>query len=282
VAEAARRFGCPALAGRVERRPMNATEADDLARSAPILRECGAGVTVSRDGVLRVEEDLLVDVRAFHVGLARGLVAVEPGTPVERLRAESDGVVAETPSGTRRAEMALVACGPHTSEIRPSLERAIFPFRAQGARFRSVFPAGQAFGAVSQFGHENYVVDTAGDLVAFGFNPTGRREDTGFSEEPTREFQSYLVKFARERFPELARSGAEPVHTWAAPLAFTRDGLPVVGPSPGEPRILVAAGFCGRGLPLGFEAGRRIAALVAGEPVKIPTAFSTRRDAAAE
>lgn len=279
LAAAAERFGCPAVRGRVTRRPMNATEREALAQSVPILRDCGATVAEEEGGVIRVEEDLLVDVRAFHAGLRHGLVDVLATTPVTRLRVDSNGVAAETPSGTRHAEIAVIASGPRVAELRPDLARVVFPLRGQGARFPNAFPAGsKAFGVVSQFGHENYVVETTGDLVAFGFNPAGRREDSSLSEEPTHEFQSYLVRFARERFPEIAR--IEPAKTWAAPLAFTRDGLPLVGPVPGEPRLVVAAGFCGRGLPLGFEAGSRVAALVAGDTVAIPAAFSLRREAA--
>ncbi len=279
VREAAERLGCPALAGHVERRPMNETEAADLARSMPILRECGARVRETGGGSICVEDDLLVDVRAFHAGLVRGLSRISPATPVERIRVEADGVVAETKEGPHRAEIAILANGPRIGELRADLETAVFPFRGQGARFTSALPRGSARGVVSQFGHENYVVETTGDLVAFGFNPTGRREDVGLSEAPTSEFQTYLLRFARERFPEL--KDRQPERTWAAPLAFTRDGLPLVGPVPGEPRVLVAAAFCGRGMPLAFEAGKRLSALVAGDTPAIPRAFSLRRTAIA-
>src|SRR5262249_45083442 len=76
VADAAALFGCPVLSGRISRAPFNETEKADLERSLPILRECGATVARDADGSLTVEEDALVDVRAFHVGLLRTLPSV--------------------------------------------------------------------------------------------------------------------------------------------------------------------------------------------------------------
>src|SRR5262249_55474041 len=89
VSRAAAEFGCPVLAGRVQRLPFNSTERADLERSLPILRECGASVTVEADGSLRIEEDALVDIRAFHVGLLRTLPIVYSTTPVTALRIDA-------------------------------------------------------------------------------------------------------------------------------------------------------------------------------------------------
>jgi glycine/D-amino acid oxidase-like deaminating enzyme len=49
------------------------------------------------------------------------------------------------------------------------------------------------------------------------------------------------------------------------------DELPVIGPLFGEDRILLAAGFMGQGLTLGFNAGRCLASLIAkGEASSLP------------
>src|SRR5262249_40386839 len=117
VADAAQRFGCPVLRGRVSRLPSNETERVDLTQSARILSECGAGVERDPSGSVRVTDDALVDVRALHAGLLRSLPDVRPTTPVTALRVGDDGVVAETPAGAVRAEIAVLANGPRVVEL---------------------------------------------------------------------------------------------------------------------------------------------------------------------
>ncbi len=48
------------------------------------------------------------------------------------------------------------------------------------------------------------------------------------------------------------------------------DELPLIGPMFGEGRVLVATGYVGQGLSLGFMAGRCLAELIAGHPTKLP------------
>lgn len=55
------------------------------------------------------------------------------------------------------------------------------------------------------------------------------------------------------------------------------DELPLIGPMFGEGRILVATGYMGQGLSLGFMAGRCLAELIAGQPTKLPRLFWPER-----
>ncbi len=72
----------------------------------------------------------------------------------------------------------------------------------------------------------------------------------------------YLRRFLRERFPSL---GAVEVEAeWTGVLGFTRDGKPFVGPVPGRAGVLVAAGFCGHGMPQCFGVGKAVAQLLEG------------------
>lgn len=53
-------------------------------------------------------------------------------------------------------------------------------------------------------------------------------------------------------------------HNWSGAFGETDDGLPLIGPVPGRPRILAAYGYGGNGITFSFLAARMIAEMVAG------------------
>lgn len=53
-------------------------------------------------------------------------------------------------------------------------------------------------------------------------------------------------------------------HAWSGAFGQTEDGLPLIGPVPGHPRLLAAYGYGGNGITFSFMASRLIGALVSG------------------
>lgn len=54
-------------------------------------------------------------------------------------------------------------------------------------------------------------------------------------------------------------------HSWSGAFGETADGLPLIGPVPGMPRIFAAYGYGGNGITFSFMASRILAALCAGD-----------------
>jgi glycine/D-amino acid oxidase-like deaminating enzyme len=54
-------------------------------------------------------------------------------------------------------------------------------------------------------------------------------------------------------------------HAWSAEFGETADGLPLIGPVPGSPRVLAAYGYGGNGITYSYMASRMLAAEIAGE-----------------
>ena len=55
---------------------------------------------------------------------------------------------------------------------------------------------------------------------------------------------------------------------WGGPIAITSDYLPLIGPLPENPQVLVAGGFTGHGVALGVRVGRALAdAITASKPL---------------
>lgn len=76
---------------------------------------------------------------------------------------------------------------------------------------------------------------------------------------------TYLRAFLATHFPALGE-GVEVEAEWTGVLGLTCDGRPFVGPLPGRPGVLVAAGFCGNGMPRCFGAGKAVARMIEGGP----------------
>lgn len=76
--------------------------------------------------------------------------------------------------------------------------------------------------------------------------------------------------------PELAQLNV--LRTWAGLRAATQDKLPIIGPAPGRPRLLMAAGHEGLGITTSLGTGRLIAAHVTGVvPTLDPAPFAADR-----
>jgi glycine/D-amino acid oxidase-like deaminating enzyme len=73
---------------------------------------------------------------------------------------------------------------------------------------------------------------------------------------------TYLRRFLELNFPQLGFSPELVEAEWTGVLCFTPDGKPLCGPLPCRPGVLVAAGFCGHGMPQCFGVGKNIARMV--------------------
>lgn len=76
-------------------------------------------------------------------------------------------------------------------------------------------------------------------------------------------------------------SHAEPVaeFVWSGAFGTTTDGLPLIGPVPGHPRIHAAYGYGGNGITYSYLASRMIAASIAGDRQPWFDDFAIDRDA---
>ncbi|MEU8844899.1 FAD-binding oxidoreductase [Streptomyces sp. NPDC048564] len=72
-----------------------------------------------------------------------------------------------------------------------------------------------------------------------------------------------LVAAGRPYLPGAGRERRE--QEWMGPRPMTPDGLPLIGPVPGRPRILLATGHNMLGLMPAPAAGRLVAGLLTGE-----------------
>jgi glycine/D-amino acid oxidase-like deaminating enzyme len=215
------------------------------------------------------------------VRLVRGLAAAAEtsGTrifersPVEGIVREGGAWTARTPRGCVSAPLLFLAANAWV----PSLRRRIpvSPVRGQCCAMVSAkgVPPDTAF--MSNYGAEYW--RRAGDLVILGgFRRLGGPAEATHEEGVTGCLQSALAEFASARFPSLR--GAPVSYRWSGIMAYTRDGLPLVGPLPGEEGLYFAGGYTGHGFGYAFVAARWLVELAFGGRDEIaPFCRLTRR-----
>jgi gamma-glutamylputrescine oxidase len=88
--------------------------------------------------------------------------------------------------------------------------------------------------------------------------------EQGYSDLITRPVQQALEHYLRDHFPELA--GAPIDYRWSGVMAFTPDGLPLLGELPEHPGVFFVVGCNGHGLGYSMVLARAAVLLASGQP----------------
>jgi glycine/D-amino acid oxidase-like deaminating enzyme len=87
--------------------------------------------------------------------------------------------------------------------------------------------------------------------------------EQGYSDLITRPVQQALEHYLRDHFPELA--GAPIDYRWSGVMAFTPDGLPLLGELPEHPGVFFVVGCNGHGLGYSMVLARAAVLLASGQ-----------------
>lgn len=185
------------------------------------------------------------------------------GLPVEswtscRVERDGAGVRARWNGGERCADVAVVAAAYESGRLLGKFERVLVPLLGQAFRSEPLRETARSsvVALTASWGHERYRFDDQRRLLACGIDPSaGERASEPVVLEARQEA---FWKRASSIFSDLARSGPD-VLRWGVLFTTTCDGLPLMGPLPGEPRIQVAAGFSTSAWSRGYQAGDLLA-----------------------
>ena len=215
--------------------------------------------------------------------LARGLrrVAAELGVtivehcPVHELAADPQPVVT-TVRGSLRADRVVVGLGAWTAGVdaaRSSLITIASDVIATEQMPDRLAALGIALGLSISDSRRlvNYYRSTEDGRIVFGKGGgdvgLGPRISGRFDRSDTRA-ADVEAQF-RRIYPMLRDVRVS--RTWRGPVDYSVNSLPFIGPLPGAPAVLAAAGFSGNGVGPSFVAGRALADMVlGGEAAEIP------------
>ena len=270
------------------------SEAVELEESAALMREDGFHVDVQAGGedivwkhrswpmALVNPDDFVCDplelVKMLHAQFGGASFF---GAEVFAIEARGDGLVIRTLRCDIACDRAMLCMNAWTGHLMPGLGQLVVPHRAQMVALdaSSIDPDLMPRCAYyADHGSEYLRMYDATTLLLGGKRKLDAETEQTGAEHPTAAIQSALERFASE----LRGAPLPVVHRWSGTMAFTPDGLPIVGSVPlpaasdltnascayaghGDDRLWVCAGFNGHGMSLGFETGRRAAGAMLGE-----------------
>lgn len=171
---------------------------------------------------------------------------------------EMGSVTVEWGSGQATGEVAMVAAAFDSARLLGKFERALVPLLGQAFRSQPLRETTRSsvVGLTASWGYERYRFDQERRLLACGIDPGGGE----YHSAPivAEAHQQKVWQRACEIFADLAQTGQD-ILRWGVLFTSTCDGLPLLGPLPGEPRIQLAAGFSTSAWSRGLAAGDALA-----------------------
>lgn len=213
--------------------------------------------------------------------IAAGDIVVRTGVRVE---ATGDGFVRLAGGERREADWVVNAAGDAALEL---LEEPLPSLRVRPRKGHLAITARAPGFLRHQLVEMGYLTSAHGhEAVSVAFNAQPRMTGQvliGSSREydvtDTRIDPAVLARMLRNAVGFLPGLAELPIiRTWTGFRAATDDKLPIIGPAPGHPRLLLAAGHEGLGITTSLVTGRLIRAHVTGEkPIISPDPFSPSR-----
>jgi glycine/D-amino acid oxidase-like deaminating enzyme len=175
---------------------------------------------------------------------------------------------------TVRCDMVVMTGG---AQITPWAADKFHPVRHQALATEPVNPIAPSPMHI-QYGYTSVRQQTDGSVVVSGCRwatphlEVGETDD-GVIQPAVHERQT---AFLRHHFPDCA--DAKVVRQWSSIMTFSCDGLPVIGPLPGRPRIIACGGFGAYSPSLALRAAQAVTqGILTGASEGVPACFSTQR-----
>ncbi|MBZ5495250.1 MAG: FAD-binding oxidoreductase [Acidobacteriia bacterium] len=226
-------------------------EAADMNRALGGRGFCG-GIHNPLDGV--VDPVRLIRGLARQAEKAGGRILER--SPIRSVDRAGTGWIVRSPHGSLSAPLLFLACNAWLPQIYGRV--TVKPVRGQCCALAAPSAVLPDIACIANYGAEYW--RRAGEHGIFGgFRRLGSSAEEGYQDSVSDVIQSALQRFVRAHFPGLDH--APVTHRWSGVMAFTPDGLPIVGGIPGEDGLYVAGGYTGHGFGYAFLAARWLTAL---------------------
>ena len=258
-------------------------DAGELWTAAEVERRTGfvgfaGGWFRPRDGVL----DPAALCRCLGARAEAAGADIVLGVTARSINAPRTGPLAiVTDHGTLRADRALLAVNAALPHIDPRFASLVLPVRAQMHATAPAPPGSRLpWPVYAHHGYEYWRQEAGGELLFGGCRPAaGPDAERGVTDDGALSEAVFAAQraFVARHLPALA---SLPVAArWTGIMAFTPDGLPLVGRVPGGERQWVCAGWNGHGLALAPRSVGLVvdAMLDAERETELPAMFAPAR-----
>ena len=248
-------------------------EMDELARSAQLMSEDGFNVQLSPTdpldrgfyGAMHNPDDFGINPYRFSQSLRTiSSVPISENEAVRRIESLGSGDLKITTNRRHLvAERVYLATNAYSGLIEAFFVDKIKPARGQmiaTAPLKKVYVSELCY---ANYGWEYFRQLPDRRLILGGCRQLFIEEETGFQDLITPGIQQALEAYLKDHFPELAGVAIE--HRWSGAMAFTDDGLPMVGEMAECPHLYYAVGCNGHGLGYSMRLAQLACDMVFGD-----------------
>jgi len=236
--------------------------------SAQELRKQLPGLTVNAAGGRFIPSDAQLSPPKLAAEFAR--IAQSTGAEIHTnsdvtslLRDSKKRIIGvKTSQETLYGGQIVLATNAYAAQLISELRPIIIPTRGQALLTHS-FSTSFPFACAANYDLEYWRQTKDGNILFGGCRRFEDKAPNGAgteSVETTAAVQEALVREFRSLFPTWNPHPLD--RAWGGSMAFTPDSKPLIGPLPGYPNILIAAGFSGNGLPLVCTAGQMLREMI--------------------
>jgi len=206
--------------------------------------------------------------------LADGLTVVTGETAIA---IDDDGfdLLVRTQSGAAIRSALVIMTGG--AQITPWAKTKFHPVRHQALATAPLHPILKR-PVHFQYGYTSMRQTMDGQMVVSGCRWATPHLEVGETDDTVTNpaVHQRLKGFLAQHIPEAAETPI--THRWSAVMTFSCDGLPVIGPLPGRPRIISCGGFGGFSPSLALRSAKAVVdGITTGSSPGVPRCFSTQR-----
>ena len=234
---------------------------------------CGSGLLVKEEGLVHP----LVLLETLTREAISGGVSFVPGFAVEAIEEDEQGMRVCCADGrVVCAEVVVLAAGAWSGEVSPWLKDKVVPVREQALQTKPL-PVSVKGPSRLGYGYTNLRQLSDGGLLISGCRWASSHMELGETDDGqlVSRIQDKLLASLHRFYPGC---NLEVVGRWAWLYARTCDLLPIVGPLPGQPRMIVCTGFVGNPYGLAPAAAEAVAeGLLREDAARVPDFISALR-----
>ena len=217
-------------------------------------REKESGSNHFGEALLSPEDGCVDPVRLVN-RLAAASGAQRVTGAIESVEAVEGGVLAQGPVLEIRAKRAFLALNAWSSQVAPELAQWTRPKRAQMLATDPLPPLwNRVIYADSGYQYLRQLPD--GTCLVGGGRREFADEEVGLEPHVHAKVHEFLERYVRERFPALREM--QVTQRWAGTMAFSPDGVPVIGELSRAPGTWFLGGYTGHGMGFAFRLSRML------------------------
>lgn len=230
-------------------------ELQDLSESAELMKEDGFSLEyIKEDPTDRGFYGAIHnpgDIGVHPINLTRALLQASQATIYEneqvfQLAWNNNQPLLHTQKHLISSSRVLLCANAYLPLLVPELSTFIKPVRGQIIVTRPVQERIVEKLCYANYGWEYFRQLPDGRFLLGGCREPFLKDEVGYADMVTPDVQGALMNYLKDRFPELA--GVSIDYRWSGIMAFTEDGLPLLGELKDKPGVLYVTGCNGHGM----------------------------------